>query len=95
MKITIKKQIFDKLDKDGFINDSELAKIYGGEPNFCGAEEFKRQWRRLQLDRKNFNDAKIIKIQKFYRKHCISLDGIHWYTVGRDYFDEINEKTMA
>jgi len=92
MRETIKSKIFKHLDEYGHILDKDLAKIYNGEPNFCGAEEVKRRWRRLQFDRKSFDDAVIVKTHRAKRNYLISLDGVHWYKVGKDYFDEIEKK---
>ena len=42
--MTIKQKIWDKLEKDNYITDTELAKIYGREPNFYTAEAVKSEY---------------------------------------------------
>jgi len=85
----IKKKIFEKLDKDGYINDSELYKIYGKEPNYNTSEEYKRQWRMRKGLRDFFSDKEILAITKYRRSIRVSLDGEHWYRITKEYFEEI------
>ena len=52
--MTLKQQIWDKLEKDGYITDSELAKIYGKEPNFYTAEVYKAEYFALKNAKEYF-----------------------------------------
>lgn len=84
----IKKQIFKKLDEIGYLTDTEVAKLYGKEPNWLTVEEYKRQWERLQKDKMFFSGKKIIHATKAKRRCLVdTLDGS--YIVGREFFNEI------
>lgn len=85
--MSIKSEIFKKLEKDGYINDSELAKIYKGEPNFYTASQYMAEYHRLQRDRNFFNDKKIERIEKYRGYKAKTNEG--WYKICKQYYEEI------
>lgn len=93
--MSIKQQIFSKLDKDGYITDTELAKIYGKEPNFDTAETYKEEWRRLKNDRERFSEtikSPTVILRGIKRRYLIrdsKWDNTQWYKISKIYFDEI------
>ena len=90
--MSIKQKIWEKLDKDGYCLDKDLAKIYGGEVNYCVAEEYKRAWLKLKLEREEFDGKEIIEKMHSGRKYYIRLKGMDkfsWYQVGKDFYEQI------
>ena len=89
-KATKKQQVFDILDKQGYILDDQSAKIFGVAKMY-NVGEYVRQWKRLQADRKFFKGKKIVEKKATRWKHLVRLDGQeNYYYVGRNFFDEIN-----
>jgi len=77
------------MDKDGYVLDYELAKIYGKEPNFCTAEIYKRQWSKLNADKEYFADKKIIEKEHHKGKYLVRFEGLEenqFMKVGRDFY---------
>jgi hypothetical protein len=91
MKKSIKQKIFEKLDKDGYITDQDLAIIYEKEPNFMTAEGYKDQWKRLQHNRRYFEGMDIRYVER-YKGLKASADDKHWYRMSPDYWNEIKDK---
>lgn len=104
MKKSIKQQIWDKLDKDGFCTDSELYKIYGKEPNFDTAEIYKAEYYVLKNAKERF--AELIKNPEvrimFYkpnykggRPRCSLSAGDYrenrWWKIPKGYFEYLKE----
>lgn len=90
--MSIKQKIFEKLDKDGYCTDQDTADIYGKEPNWTTAEEYKRQWHRLQADKAFFKGHIIVKKEKHRKGHYVQLKNAEedtWFSVGKDYYKEI------
>lgn len=86
--MSIKSKIWEKLDKDGYITDSDLARIYKPkEPNWGTTSEYHNQWIRLRSDRQFFSDKEITRIEK-YRGHKALVNG-GWYRICKDYYEEI------
>jgi len=73
--MSIKQKIWNKLDQDGYVTDSELAKIYGKEPNFYIAEVYKREWLNLQKDKEWFADKKIIDKHNHRGRYFVRIEG--------------------
>jgi len=90
----IKKRIWEKLDKDGYITDSELAKIYGKEPNWYTAIEYKRQWRKFNFDKEYFDGKKIIEKKHYRNRYLVRTEGMdddQYIRVGKDYYLSLND----
>lgn len=90
--MTIKQKIFEKLEKDGYCTDSDLAKIYGKEPNYYTAEQYKKAWLKLKFDRERFGDEEIIKKSHHNRGYYIQLKGMDkyaFYKVSKDFYNEV------
>jgi hypothetical protein len=91
--MSIKQKIWDKLDKDGYCTDSDLAKIYGKEPNFYTSEIYKKAWLKLKLEKEEFKDKEIVEKHHSKGKYLIRLKGMDkfsWYKVGKDFYNTIN-----
>lgn len=90
MKKDIKKRIWAKLEKDGYITDTELTKIYGGEPNFYVAETYKREYLNLKRDVDFFGDT-VCRIGKFRRSYKASTTytGNGWYKISKAYYERL------
>lgn len=84
--------MFEALEKEDYLSDTMVAKIWGSEPNWTTAEEYKRQWRKLQNDRNFFEDKKIVSVSKHRRMHLAELDNGETYKIGEDFYKEINNK---
>ena len=97
MKVTnIKKgkreQVFELLDKQGYILDQDLFKICPDENWLCNAQEHIRAWDKLKKDREFFKDKKIVEKKKGYRSHLVRLEGMKqdsYYKVGKEFYNEI------
>ena len=90
MDKSIKQKIWNKLDKDGYCTDSDLAKIYGKEPNFSTAEEYKRAWHKLRAEKLEFADKEIVEKHHSGRRYFVRLKGMDrntWYKVGKDFYN--------
>ena len=53
---TLKQFIFSKLEAGEYILDKDVANFLGKEPNFCTAEEYKREWHSLNSYKERFED---------------------------------------
>ena len=90
MKKHIKKRIWAKLEKDGYITDSDLFCIYGDEPNFAMAETYKKQYFNLKRDIEFFGDT-VCRIEKYKRsyKASVTYTGSSWYKISKDYYNRL------
>lgn len=86
------KQVYEILKKQGSITDRQLAKIWGGEPNFDTAVNYIQQAKRLLADQNFFADKKITEKKKQHRSHFVRAEN-QWYRVGKQFFDEIELST--
>ena len=90
--MTKRQQIFDILDKHGYISDTQTVKIFGDEGGIWKIGDYVRIWRKLQSDRDFFADKKIIEKSKGYRCHTVRVEGQEdnqWYKVGKEFYDSI------
>jgi len=87
--MTLKEKVFNALDEHNYLTDTQVYKIWGKEPNWNTAEEYKRQWRALKGLREFFTDKNIVRITKYRRGCRATLDGNKWYRITREYFEEI------
>ena len=85
--MSLKKYIFAELDKGGYITDSMLYKFCGEKLNFSTAEEYKRQWHRLQEDIRFFEDKKIKEKHKASKRNIIELENGECYTCGKEFYN--------
>ena len=46
MRQSLKQFVFEKMEKSGWVSDSELAEFQGKEPNWCQAEVYKSEYLR-------------------------------------------------
>lgn len=85
-------QVSEILDRDGYISDSQLFKIWGDESGIYKAQEHIRRWKKLQSDRGFFTDKTIIEKKKGHRCHLVRIENQKddsWYKVGKDFYKEI------
>lgn len=83
-------QIFEILDKQGYILDNQTLKIFGDENGLYNVHEHIRIWKKLKSDEAFFKDKKIVEKKKGHRSHLIRLEGEEgYYKVGKEYFNSI------
>ena len=88
--MTLKQKIFKALDETSYLSDTQVAKIWGGEPNWTTAEEYKRQWQKLKADRDFFKDIKILSLQKGRRCYLAEYEKDKYYKIGKDFYEELS-----
>ena len=93
--MTLKQKIFKALDETSYLSDTMVAKIWGGEPNWTTAEEYKRQWRKLKADREFFKDIKILSLEKGRRCYLAEYEKGKYYKIGKDYYEEITPPKLT
>lgn len=81
-------QVFEILDKQGYILDNQTAKIFGGDKLYRVYEHI-RIWEKLKQDREFFKDKKIYEKRKGHRCHLVRISSEHWYKVGKEFFNEV------
>lgn len=93
--INIKKgkreQVFEILDKNGWISDDETVKIFT-EEGLWKVSEHIRIWKKLNADRDFFSGKNIIEKRKGHRCHLVKTDEMadgQYYKVGKEFFNEI------
>jgi hypothetical protein len=92
IKKTKYEQITEIMDKDGYVSDTQLAKIWGNETGIYKASEHIRKYKKLKRDREFFSDKNIIEKKKGHRSHLVRTDDIgdnQFYKVGKEFFNEI------
>jgi len=88
--MNLKQKVFKHLDEKGYMTDGDFAQFYKkSEPCFWTKQIYTMAWKRLQADREFCKDKKIIKLNYYRRRRTATTDGQHWFTLGKDYFDEI------
>jgi hypothetical protein len=93
-----KEQVFEILDKQGYILDKEVYKIFG-EMGLYKIHEYLRIWKKLKADREFFKDKVIVAKEKGHRMHLVKikhneqkeLDN-EFYKVGKEFWNEIKLK---
>ena len=88
---TKREQVFEILDKQGYILDDQTAKIFGEEKLWC-VHEHVRIWKKLKADKEFFADKKIIEKHKVYRAHLVRVEGQQegsYYKVCKEFFNMI------
>ena len=93
-----KEQVFEILDKQGYILDDQSAKIFGND-GIYKIHEYVRIWERLQRDREFFKDKEIVTKERGHRMHLVrikhseqkELDN-EFYKVGKEFWNEIKLK---
>lgn len=86
---TKRQQVFEILDKKGFILDDEAVKILGNE-NLCNISEYVRMWKAYTRDVEYFENKEIVEKHKSYRKHLVRLKGCDsWLAVSKQFFDTV------
>lgn len=91
IKKTKREQVFEILDKQGYILDAQTVKIFGEERLWCVSEHI-RIWKKLNADRAFFKDKKVIEKHKGHRCHLVRVEGQEkhkMYKVGKEFFNEV------
>lgn len=90
-----KEQVFEILDKQGYILDDQSAKIFGNDKIYR-VHEYIRIWARLKSDREFFKDKNIIEKKKGYRMHLVRIKHVEqveldseFYKVGNEFYNEV------
>ena len=92
---TKQQQVFEILDKQGYILDDQSAKIFGEEKLYAVSEHI-RIWRKLKSDQAFFADKKITEKKKGYRCHLVHVDNEpenSYYKVGKEFFNSVKSPT--
>ena len=88
-KKTKGQQVFEMLDKFGYISDTQTAKIFGESQLYCVSEHM-RIWKKLKSEQEFFADKKIIEKKKGYRSHLVRTEGQkenEYYKVGKEFYN--------
>lgn len=83
---TKKSQVFEILDKQGYILDDQSAKIFGIE-DIYRVHEYERMWKALKSDKEFFKDKKILSVRKGYRCHLLEIAPELFYRCSKDFYD--------
>lgn len=87
--MSLKQKIYKALDEGKYLTDSDIAKMYDGEPNWATVEEYKRSWKALQRDREFFANKKIVGLIKPQKTRALAETPEGSYLITKDYFNEI------
>ena len=92
-KKTKREQIFEILDKQGYILDPQVFDIYRDESGLWKSREHARIWRKLRADQNFFKGKKIIAKMKGHRCHMVHVDPEpenSWYKVGKEFYNSLD-----
>ena len=90
--MTKRQQIFDILDKQGYILDGQTVKIFGDESGIWKIGEYVRQWRVFKRDKDFFEGKKIIEKTKFMRNYGVRTDDMperRYHRVSKQFYDSV------
>lgn len=88
IKNSKKNQVFEILEKQGYILDNQSAKIFG-EEGLYKVHDYVRMYRRLEKDKQFFAGKNIVEIRKGHRCHLARTDDMKegtYYKVGKDFY---------
>lgn len=83
----MKKKLFELLNAKGYATDTEVAKLYGKEPNWNTVEVYKCEWSRLNRDRNYFSNCKILSVER-YKRHIYANTYDGKYKISKAFYDE-------
>lgn len=87
---SLKKFIYEKLDKGEYLTDTEIYKFRQREEDLMTATTYKENWNRLNRDREWFKDKEISKLHNYKRNYMAQIKGYDFWTkISKDYFNEI------
>ena len=93
--VSLKKFIWDKLDKGEYITDSILYKFKNKEPNYYLAEVYKKLYYNFHKAIDKFSE-KINRqsiIHNYSGRYSLSLNGENeWYKIPKDYYEHLKNK---
>jgi len=98
---SIKKFVFNALDKGIYLTDSDIAKLYKGEPNWYTVEQYKLEWQKLHNAKEKFAELETNPntiIYKSGRKYLIRnkmWENMSWYVIPKIYFNYLKEKGIT
>jgi len=90
-KKTKQQQVFEILDKEGYISDTQTFKIFGEA--LWKVSEHIRIWKKLRADQNFFADKEIVEKQKGYRCHLVRVkeqESGQFYKVGKEFFNTVS-----
>lgn len=93
MKKSLKKFIFEKLDKDNCVLDSDVAKFLekDKEPNFYTISQYQDEYRRIKRDENFFSDKIITKLHHYKKRYLAEINGSYW-KISKQYFNIIKSQ---
>ena len=86
-KKTKQQQVFELMDKQGYLLDPQTIKIFGLE-KMSNVSEHIRIWKKLKADKEFFAGKNIIEKRKGRRCHLVRLDKVY-YKVGKEFYNSI------
>lgn len=94
MKTSLKKFIYESLDNNKSLTDSDVYKFRNREDDIITAETYKQDYYRLKRDRDYFNNQqntgiKIIGLHKYKSKYMAKLEYGMFMKISKAYFNEI------
>ena len=95
---SLKQFVFERMNNQGYIPDGELAKFCGGEPNFCTASGYSREYTKLKEAKRYFAELEkspTVIISKGHRKYLIrdsKWDNLYWNAIPKIYFQYLKKK---
>jgi len=104
MKKSLKKFIFEKLEKGEYIMDNDVAKFVGSNDfSFGTVEQYKNEFRKLEQYKERFKDfetdptTEVRKCESFRSWHTLSnakmREKNEIYKIPKTYFDYMNNLT--
>jgi len=87
-----REQVFEILDKQGYILDDQTCKIFG-ESGLYRVHEHVRIWKRLKKDRDFFSQVQISEKKKAHRCHLVRIATMpegQYYKVGKEFYNSIH-----
>lgn len=89
---TKQEQVWEILDKQGYILDNQSAKIFGEYKLYCVSEHI-RKWKKYQADKKFMANQKVLGLEKGYRCHVVKTEN-GYYKIGKEYWNELLSNTQ-
>ena len=93
MKKSLKKFVYESLDNNKSLTDTDVYKFRNRSDDIYTKETYKKDYYRLKRDRDYFNDTskgvKIIGLHKYRSKYLAKLEYGMFVKISKAYFNEI------
>lgn len=97
-KKTLKKFIFEEMEKKGYVLDQEVYKFLGREPDYYTVSVYKTEFENLRRYTEHFKDLPNKVISKGNRKYLLRnsmSEGLGWYKIPKVYYKYLKENNLA